>query len=75
MALSGEEPLAAIGCLLAGGLTGEFLRIEPGVERIGEWFKALHPAVEKARAALEEELATINALPATLLRRAFNGEL
>jgi uncharacterized membrane protein YqgA involved in biofilm formation len=40
MALSGEEPLAAIGCLLAGGLTGELLRIEQGVERIGEWFKA-----------------------------------
>jgi uncharacterized membrane protein YqgA involved in biofilm formation len=40
MALSGKEPLAAIGCLLAGGLTGELLRIEQGVERIGEWFKA-----------------------------------
>jgi type I restriction enzyme S subunit len=32
-------------------------------------------AVEKARAAAEEESATINALPAALLRRAFNGEI
>jgi type I restriction enzyme S subunit len=32
-------------------------------------------AVEKARAAAEEELNTIKALPAALLRRAFNGEL
>jgi type I restriction enzyme S subunit len=30
---------------------------------------------EKARAAAEEELNTINALPAALLRRAFNGDL
>ncbi|MEI7672349.1 MAG: hypothetical protein WCK00_09580, partial [Deltaproteobacteria bacterium] len=30
---------------------------------------------EKARAAAEEELNTINALPAALLRRAFNGEI
>lgn len=32
-------------------------------------------AVEKARAATEEELQTINDLPAALLRRAFNGEI
>jgi type I restriction enzyme S subunit len=32
-------------------------------------------AVEKAREAAEEELQTINALPAALLRRAFNGEI
>ena len=32
-------------------------------------------AVEKVRKAAEEELNTINALPAALLRRAFNGEL
>ncbi len=32
-------------------------------------------AVEKARAGAEEELNTINALPAALLRRAFNGEI
>ena len=32
-------------------------------------------AVEKARAAAEEELQTINALPAALMRRAFNGEI
>ncbi len=39
MALSGKEPLTAIGCLLAGAVTGEFLRIEQGVERVGEWLK------------------------------------
>jgi len=32
-------------------------------------------AVDKARAVAEEELNTINALPAALLRRAFNGEI
>ena len=32
-------------------------------------------ATEKARAAAEAELNTINALPAALLRRAFNGEI
>ena len=32
-------------------------------------------AVEKARVSVEEELNTINALPAALLRRAFNGEI
>jgi hypothetical protein len=30
---------------------------------------------EKARTAAETELASINALPGALLRRAFNGEL
>ena len=32
-------------------------------------------AVEKARVAAEEELNSINALPAALLQRAFNGEI
>lgn len=32
-------------------------------------------AVERARRAAQNELETINALPAALLRRAFNGEL
>jgi type I restriction enzyme S subunit len=32
-------------------------------------------AVENVRAAAEEELQTINALPAALLRRAFSGEI
>lgn len=39
MALSGSEPLTAIGCLLLGALTGELLRIEQGVERLGNWLK------------------------------------
>lgn len=43
--------------------------------RIAAALKEQMVAVEKARAAAEEELNTINALPAALLRRAFNGEL
>jgi len=39
MALSGNEPLTAIGCLLLGALTGELLRIEQGVEWLGNWLK------------------------------------
>jgi uncharacterized protein len=39
MALSGKEPLTAIGCLLLGAVTGELLRIEQGVEWIGEWLR------------------------------------
>lgn len=39
MALSGKEPLTAIGCLILGALTGELLRIEQGVERLGNWLK------------------------------------
>jgi uncharacterized membrane protein YqgA involved in biofilm formation len=39
MALSGKEPLTAIGCLLLGALTGELFRIEQGVEWIGEWLR------------------------------------
>jgi type I restriction enzyme S subunit len=44
-------------------------------ERIVGTLKKQMAAVEKARAAAEEELRTINALPAALLRRAFNGEV
>jgi type I restriction enzyme S subunit len=44
-------------------------------ERIVGILKKQMAAVEKARAASEEELQTINALPAALLRRAFNGEI
>jgi len=39
MALSGQGSLTAIGCLLLGALTGELLRIEQGIERIGGWLK------------------------------------
>ena len=39
MALSGQNPIPAIGCLLLGALTGELLRIEQGVEWIGGWLK------------------------------------
>lgn len=40
MALSGHSPITAIGCLLAGAITGELLKIEQGVELAGEWLKA-----------------------------------
>ena len=44
-------------------------------EQIVEKLKGQITFVEKARSAAEEELATIDALPAALLRRAFSGEL
>jgi len=47
----------------------------PEQQRIAAQLKAQFAAVEKARKAAEAELETINALPASLLRRAFNGEL
>ena len=40
MALSGEKMIAAIAYLLLGGLTGEILRIEDSIARVGEWLKA-----------------------------------
>ncbi len=43
--------------------------------RIAGLLREQMAAVEKARAAAEEELNTINALPAALLRRAFSGEI
>jgi type I restriction enzyme R subunit len=44
-------------------------------QRIAEVLRGQMASVEKARAPLQEELATINALPAALLRRAFSGVL
>lgn len=44
-------------------------------KRIAGVLREQMAAVEKARAAAEEELQAINALPAALLRRAFNGEI
>ena len=44
-------------------------------ERITGVLREQMATVEKARAAAEEELATINALPPALLRRAFHGEI
>jgi uncharacterized membrane protein YqgA involved in biofilm formation len=40
MALSGRDPIVAIGCVLLGAITGELLRIEQGIEYLGEWLKA-----------------------------------
>lgn len=47
----------------------------PEQRRIAAVLRKQMTAVETARAAAEEELQTINALPAALLRRAFSGEL
>ncbi|MFH2119670.1 MAG: restriction endonuclease subunit S [Pseudomonadota bacterium] len=47
----------------------------PEQKQIAAIFREQMTVVEKARAAAQEELNTINALPAALLRRAFNGEL
>ncbi|HRW85370.1 MAG TPA: restriction endonuclease subunit S [Bacteroidales bacterium] len=44
-------------------------------KRIAAILKEQMAAVDKARKAAEEELKTINALPAAILRKAFNGEL
>lgn len=44
-------------------------------KRIAAILREQMDAVERARKALEEQLETINKLPAALLRRAFNGEL
>jgi len=43
--------------------------------RISEHFEAQMATADKTRKAAEEELKTINTLPAALLRRAFQGEL
>ncbi len=39
MSLSVQDSMTAIGCLLLGALTGEILRIEQGIERVGGWLK------------------------------------
>jgi uncharacterized membrane protein YqgA involved in biofilm formation len=39
MALSARDVIPTIGCLLLGALTGEMLKIEDGLERIGLWLK------------------------------------
>lgn len=44
-------------------------------ETIAQILREQMVAIEKAHLAAEEELATINNLPAALLRRAFNGEI
>jgi len=47
----------------------------PEQRQLASILKEQMAAVDKARLAAEEELATINTLPAALLRRAFNGEI
>jgi len=39
MAIGGKDPIVIIGCVLIGAITGELIRIEQGVEYIGEWLK------------------------------------
>jgi len=47
----------------------------PEQKRIAAILREQTAAVERARAAAEEELGTINALQGALLRRAFRGEI
>jgi hypothetical protein len=51
------------------------LPLLPEQQRIAVVLREQIETVEKIRAAAQEELNTINALPAALLRRAFAGEL
>ncbi len=44
-------------------------------ERVAGMLKEHIASAARARKAIEEELDTINKLPAALLRRAFSGEL
>ena len=39
MAFTAKNVLTVTACLLAGALTGEFLKIEQGVELLGQWLK------------------------------------
>ena len=39
MSLPTQMPLVAIGCLIAGAVTGEALRIEHWVTELGSWLK------------------------------------
>ena len=39
MAISGKEPIVTIGCVVLGAITGELIKIEQGIERLGEWLK------------------------------------
>lgn len=39
MALSGTRPLLAIGCILAGAVTGEALRVEHWLAECGTWLR------------------------------------
>ena len=64
--------------VIAGGVIYKQVIALPPIEeqwRIAAVLRDQMAAGEKARAAAEEELNTINALPAAFLRRAFAGEL
>lgn len=39
MALEGTNLIATIGCVLCGAITGEYMKIERGIEKLGEWLK------------------------------------
>ncbi|MDO9515705.1 MAG: DUF554 domain-containing protein [Syntrophales bacterium] len=40
MALAVTDLIVTIGCMLVGAITGELIRIEYWIERLGEWLKA-----------------------------------
>lgn len=39
MAMSGDQLLLTVGCVLLGGITGEIIGIERCLERFGDWLK------------------------------------
>ena len=64
--------------VIAGGVIYKQVIALPPIEeqqQIAELLCDQMAAVENARAAEQEELNAINALPSALLRRAFNGEI
>ncbi|MFO7461346.1 MAG: DUF554 domain-containing protein [Desulfatiglandales bacterium] len=39
MGLSGQDYMVAIGCVILGAITGEWIGIEQGIESLGTWLK------------------------------------
>lgn len=73
----GNSRTATMTTMNQQDLSGVMIPLPPLPEqrRMAGVLKEQMAAGEKARAAAEEELATINALPAALVRRAFSGDL
>lgn len=73
----GNSRTATMTTMNQQDLAGVKIPIPPLAEqrRIADLLREQMAAVEKARAAVEAELETINALPTTFLRKAFQGEI
>jgi type I restriction enzyme S subunit len=76
-AVIGNSRTATMTTMNQGDLAGVDIPLPPLQEqrRAAAHLSGQMAAAEQTRTALEAQLATINALPAALLRRAFNGEL